>query len=644
MIDIVIEGRRVAMPSDTEIQYHIDNLFVSQSEGYSFGIDIPLKCKENLEIFGFIFRKEADITKIRMNGCISCNKFFASGTFAIIGVTESEVKLQFLQGRSAQNFAESLDKVYINELELGTPEVSRSPRQHTPEECLRSIDDGNNYVTLPWVITGSGEYVHNHIQINRQTNELRFNPDLRHLSFMPYLIFVARQICTAIGYSHEFLQWEKSPHRFLLLCNVMPESLSLLDFAFPLPHWTVHEFFRNIEPVLQGYFDIDDEAKMISFRFSESLLENAGTIVITDVIDSHEVRISEDPENESHPDFLKNRAYAGNSGRFWPVRSCDWFIRRRLNNLPDYVLPSGDVSGRPGGGRGTYGVKPGWAADAMADPEKNYRDIVKFDRVDDLLKHAEQFRYTKNSMFTDCEKLLYAADVNCFFCFHTLSEIEAKDIPEKYKRPGITYEGWYYANELMPVNDFGEYIIDDDDEAEHINIEAVPVDVDMATGLCCFLPFSQADDIGYDDTTADGTAESVRQPKTFSIIMEGKIEQPEYYDKLYLGYWAGIRPKAYEYGMCPVTSNVTVYNGYSVDVCKDYDLRLNNGKTFGSAEFADIDFTKVYKFSFLHDSLPDPKAVFVICGKAYICIKLTAKLTKKGISQIIQGEFYRLPG
>lgn len=47
--------------------------------------------------------------------------FYKFGSITITEISETEVKTQFLEGRSEQNFDKTFDKVYINELDLGTP-------------------------------------------------------------------------------------------------------------------------------------------------------------------------------------------------------------------------------------------------------------------------------------------------------------------------------------------------------------------------------------------------------------------------------------------------------------------------------------------------------------------------------------------
>ena len=70
-------------------------------------------------------------------------------------------------------------------------------------------------------------------------------------------------------------------------------------------------------------------------------------------------------------------------------------------------------------------------------------------------------------------------------------------------------------------------------------------------------------------------------------------------------------------------------------------MRLNKDNNYHSALHKIENKTKVV-FKFLSESIPDVRAVFLIRGKKYVCEKLTATFTEKGLSQLIKGEFWQI--
>lgn len=55
-----------------------------------------------------------------------------------------------------------------------------------------------------------------------------------------------------------------------------------------------------------------------------------------------------------------------------------------------------------------------------------------------------------------------------------------------------------------------------------------------------------------------------------------------------------------------------------------------------------INARQKFKFSWIGNDIPNPRAIFHIRGKRYLCEKITATFTEDGMSQLLKGEFYPL--
>jgi hypothetical protein len=56
-----------------------------------------------------------------------------------------------------------------------------------------------------------------------------------------------------------------------------------------------------------------------------------------------------------------------------------------------------------------------------------------------------------------------------------------------------------------------------------------------------------------------------------------------------------------------------------------------------------VDETKLYRYKFLVDgTLPAPTNIFLINGKKFACLRLTARFTVNSMSQLVEGEFYEI--
>ena len=113
-----------------------------------------------------------------------------------------EVKTQFLEGRREQNFDETFDDIYLNELDLGYPANRVATEGHCMDE-MRPYPD-NKWVPLPWVNNTSGN-IQNEMKWDASTQkyvwpfELDDKLKAPKLSFQPSLLHILERICSQLG-------------------------------------------------------------------------------------------------------------------------------------------------------------------------------------------------------------------------------------------------------------------------------------------------------------------------------------------------------------------------------------------------------------------------------------------------------------
>ena len=174
----------------------------------------------------------------------------------------------------------------------------------------------------------------------------------------------------------------------------------------------------------------------------------------------------------------------------------------------------------------------------------------------------------------------------------------------------------------------------------------MPVWLDNVEGYnwCIFLELPE-----YDATTSEenyqrtndnnGWNPSGQQLGVVNNLLVGEQQkQPEYFDKLYLGFWTGSPLTTYLYP-CPIIDYVTVVGERTFHI-KNMSLRLRYSE--GKKPFYELDDTVKYTFSFLADDIPNPRALFYIKGQRYLCEKITATFTENGMSQLLKGVFYKV--
>ena len=145
-----------SLKENTSFEFVEENRLFSGSDGYSLTITFPLRgCSQNIAIFGNINRADVAANKAVFDCSIRDGSFVKHGSIVITEINETEVKTQFLEGRSEANFDSDLDKIYINELDLGAPEYL-SASQISPSFAWDNGSRNLSCVALPWVNNESG--------------------------------------------------------------------------------------------------------------------------------------------------------------------------------------------------------------------------------------------------------------------------------------------------------------------------------------------------------------------------------------------------------------------------------------------------------------------------------------------------------
>ena len=157
-MEIIINGQQAYLKKNTSFEYISENPLFTGSENYTLTITFPLKdCPENIRIFGHLHRQDVQKNKVVFDCDIRDRDFFKSGSIVITQISETEVKTQFLEGRSEQNFDDTFDDIYLNELSLGYPSAEQRTMANNPVSTVwQSTYPDRMWIPLPWVNNTSG--------------------------------------------------------------------------------------------------------------------------------------------------------------------------------------------------------------------------------------------------------------------------------------------------------------------------------------------------------------------------------------------------------------------------------------------------------------------------------------------------------
>ncbi|MDE7136182.1 MAG: hypothetical protein K2N91_06075, partial [Muribaculaceae bacterium] len=564
----------------SSFDYVSENRSFSDADDYTLSITLPLAgCSDNLEIFGHVDRMDVDSRHIVLPASIVDRNFSKNGIITVVEATDVEVKCQFLADRSVQNFMTTFDDIYVNEMNLG------SYPQTLPQYVSHGdIDHGSYFVALPWW-NEEAKVMNNEVIIeNGSYKWADSTKSIGKLSYMPYLIEIAKRICGELDYSFDFAEWEDSDEKYLIICNVLPASWDIPQIARALPHWTVSEFFAELEKILVCEINIDHRVRHIELKFTNNVDSAKETVKIDDVLDSFSSEISYE-DDICRFKGIANLRYADRGDEKWKFEQCQWFVDL-MKTDGKYYKEFQTESDYWNWYTAKFGLLGPWPAG---------KDEERGPDVGMLIHIVESDRY---GMW----RVIYG---------------NSSEYPNRY----------YY--EWIDLSRFSD-VIKDPDSDNDLELQMIPACIrilDLDYGSCLFMSPSNYNES--EDYDSDG----IRQPMAYSNFLKGEQSSAaEYYDKIMLAYWDGHSANDNQYSPdqllppCPyVDERFSLKSRY-----KDY----LSGHVVNPRE--------KMKISWISSAIPDVRSVFNIRGKRYLCEKITATFTENGMSQLLKGGFYSL--
>lgn len=589
-MQIFIDGKEAAIKKGSSFDFIAENRLFSGSDSYTLSITFPLRdCQQNIDIFGWLHRSELPIDDYVFDCEIRDCDFSRFVTLTIIEISDIDVKAQFLEGWAERNFSKKFDETYINELDLRSL-FSFKSQNFSPERAWNPSETNYRGVALPWVSADSG-ITHNFANYNVESESYSWRDDAAYITWLPYLVNLTNAICSAAGYRSSLADWSSHPYLGkLVVCNVFPATWDIDNYARCLPHWTVAEYLEKLELFLRREFTVDHRDKSITFKFTSSALSGVPPVRLDNVIDEYSSSISSDG---SSCEYLESKVFSYKAGdhQIWNYMSCPWLLES---------VPSSQIVDRPNLGNIVRDITP-YITGGVPDGGGN--------------------------LSAPCLSQIFHATASdeYFMLRHA-----GREYSDAYSR----YHNFYV---LQPLNEFGPSGSDYDSSVE---LEFVPACIDFTEskyGMALFVDFGSYSE-GFPE---DGDS---KKSQMQLMIEAGKpSDATEYFQTVSVAYYDG----TYKKGQLPspLVSNIVIHpeNPASQNVERlGFDLRLSPSFNSFHAAYYNIDRTRKVTFKFIADDIPNPRALFYIHGRRYICEKITATFTEDGMSQLLKGEFWPL--
>lgn len=595
-MELIINGRPASIKQGSSFDLLLENRSFTEADAFTMSITLPLAgCPENLAIFGHINRKDVALGHVRLPASLVAGGFTRDGIVAMVEMSDLEIKCQFLEGRSVQNYDTTFDTIFINELDLGSFDSSLTD---APADRMKSVDQAD-YVAIPWVNNASGN-IQNKVVRNGSTWAWDTS-ECSGLSCQLYLIRLAERVFEALEYDVDFSAWEASPYVNLVCFNALPYAWDRSDFAGAMPHWTVSQFVSELESFLNAFIDIDHVRRTARLTFRAALARTSSQFIVRDPADSFTVEQT-DTDESGYLDTA-NYYYAANDyDRVWKFWSCDWLV----DALPKYV--------------------------------------ASVDTLEQLRAIGEQWETSSGGEHRNSalSKIWWCKEANAHFIFRGV-----ETWPHLIVGGQERYTTRYV---LEPINIFGNSLgpIEDDQATVELRIIPVAIDhTDNANGFCVFVEAPGSYDEDGDAADIDNTAASSApyQQIPERNLRAGQREDKAYYDTLMVGFWHGPKLQGLKnLPQPPVVSHIARTGAMTFSLDSETLSLRREGPAASEYQTTawDIDPFHKYTIRFISDEVPDPTALFIIDNKRYLCLRLTVSFTEFDKSSVIKGEFYQV--
>lgn len=293
MIICYINGKKCYPAASSNIKITLQNPFVKDGDEKSMEVVFPMAIPENLAVFGAVNRLDTQFGMPDFENCrLEADAVeIIRGTGTITSVTNTEVKIQILSGKSYLKYKSSFNKVFIDKLFYGDIKERhmhfKGKRQQTT-----SVFDLSGEIRTQGFVGEPGMYAF--LPIKDETNEWfcnmpaylydkNYQPvgvSCHFKAVQPNLMYVMKVVLQNLGYELTSNYFDRDPWNKLYVASA--RMTTVLSRA--LPHWSAYKFLDEFRKLFNATFVFDEYAGTVKILpFGDS--ENAEVVEIEPVDD-----------------------------------------------------------------------------------------------------------------------------------------------------------------------------------------------------------------------------------------------------------------------------------------------------------------------------------------------------------------------
>lgn len=653
MIHCIINGSTVYPSTADKIKVTLNNPYIEDSGSYTYDVTFPMSVHENQKLFANIHRIDVHKRHAAFDDCklYADNILFMSGKGIITSVTESEVKLQIVGGKSRIKYDSKLETRFIDEISYPTDAadiISPLDTRETFHEARSLRLDTYKGTTLypdythVYALSSSwGIYVPVYdeaedIVVNRHA--YHFGPrtttngaviydvgyiTIDALAIQPQLMAVLRQVLQSEGYM-PIVMIEEANLSNLYIANTRKTT----DVAKALPHWSVYTFLDEVAKLLNIVYEFNSETKECTIYPAQWQSRKAA--VAPEMLYEYSCEVNEEAD-ASVPSSMANLQYDmdGSAEREWrDVLPAD--VRKEFGVLPyeqiDHYKP-GAVLGTMTPtdrqrrqaifrSRSTYFV---WASmpDGFGEKKKTHEEFTPCGFFSPLWRDTSSDQLTSVRIIPAAMRRVWTDTVGPtgggFVLMPSITGGTAE--PDG----SFSDDDGYYSSvqELMEAGGADTDTASQEDDTTHISL--------------FFFDPTAAYDLRYqhrDNTTYPaGTTPAIpsywatRHPVCFTDCRAW----PE---------WSGSDTRA-TLDLARLQCATSKARFSSADP-------LDEPLPSDSYDSPKLNAQTTFTIRFLTDDIPDPSKIYIFRNRRFVCQKIEMEVTGEGVSRLKTGYFYEI--
>ena len=294
MIVAYINGKITYPVADSGIKITLQNPFIKDGDEKTMEVVFPLNIPENMEVFGPLNRLDTTFLCEDFEDCrlMADNFEVVRGKGTITSITEKDVKIQILAGKSYLKYKASFDNIYIDQLEycdvLDRYKLLATARSVMEVSRLSVLVDLNyygfigqpgKYVFMPVYDEGNDVWANAPAYFYHRDREGDYADGyttfLVNPAIQPNLMMILKKVMETLGYSIKRNDFDVSPWNKLYVASARV-SLSL---SKALPHWSCYKFLDEIRKLFNAIYLFDETKKEVSIMPFTILLTHSAAFL-----------------------------------------------------------------------------------------------------------------------------------------------------------------------------------------------------------------------------------------------------------------------------------------------------------------------------------------------------------------------------